>query len=148
MRGSATPGRPLGKPVSDNNCKSVNHKRWHLPFWLLRDFWILNFWSFMSRSGLQTRTMTWHLMKMITMPDGYKYTKKDEVIKQFQEEARAAAKRPAPAPAEPLAKKEQPSISSSLLLTPTSREREREKIPLREHGPYAAGARHRFLRAS
>ena len=48
---------------------------------------------------------------MFTMPDGYKYTKTDEVAKQFQEEALEAA-RPAPAPAEPLAKQKQLSISS------------------------------------
>ena len=48
---------------------------------------------------------------MFTMPDHYTYTKEDEVIKQFQEEALEPA-RPAPAPAEPLAKQKQLSISS------------------------------------
>jgi len=50
-------------------------------------------------------------MKMFTMPDDHKCTKKDEVIKQFQDEALRAAK-PAPAPAEPHPKQKQLSISS------------------------------------
>ena len=50
------------------------------------------------------------IVKMFTMPDVYKYGKKDEDIKHFQEEALEAA-RPATAPAEPLAKPRQLPIS-------------------------------------
>ena len=57
------------------------------------------------------RTQPTSLMKMFPMPTDYKYTKEDEVIKQFREEALEAA-RPAPAPTEPLAEQKQLSISS------------------------------------
>ena len=62
------------------------------------------------------RTQHTHLMKKFTMPDDYKYTKKDEVIKQFQDEALEAA-RPAPALVEPPSSCPSPH---SLLLTTLS----------------------------
>jgi len=62
-------------------------------------------------SFVYVRTQRTRLMKLFTMPDDYKYSKKDEVIKQFQDEALEAAK-PEPAPAEPHPKQKQLSISS------------------------------------
>ena len=64
-----------------------------------------------SDDDFDVRTQHKHLMKMFTLPDGYKYTKKDEVIKQFQDEALQAAW-PAPALAQPPAGQKQLPISS------------------------------------